>query len=159
DSLDQPFRVASWDEAIGRVARHLLAHRHDPIILHADETDSFGHFQGARAFARNWGKVIGPDAFGPRAFGPEGRIARMFGLEGRRLLMNSQRDWAFSRCILLVGSDPAASDPMTLGPLVDVRDRGGSVVVIDSKTTISAIKASYHIRVAPGTEKIFLAGV
>lgn len=163
DSLDQDFRTCSWPEALGKIASQCVK-RDGDIVLHSDENVSFGYQYGASLFARLGAdvlsaRIIGPGGFDTKPFGPAGRIASMFGLSADRLLMNSQRDWAFSRCILLVGADLGTTDPMTLGPLVDVRDRGGSLVVIDSKTTISAVKASYHIRVNPGTEAAFLAAV
>jgi len=163
ESLDQPFREVSWEEALrfagDRLRGLTLEHGADAVAVLTGEIASFGAKNGARLFAEAIGTANGPDSFVPPAFGPSGRLATMFGVPGARLLMNSQRDWANSRCLLVVGSDPGATDPVTLGPLVDVRDRGGALVVIDSKTTITAVKASYFVRVKPGTEAVLLAAV
>jgi len=163
ERLDAPFREMSWEEALRLTASRLRTlvteNGAGSVVVHASPSAPFGHVFGASRFAAALGTPHSPDRFLAQPFGTAGRIARMFGIPAAQLLMNSQRDWANSRCVLLVGSDLGATDPVTLGPLVDVRDRGGSVVVVDSKTTITAVKASYFVRVNPGTEAVFLGAV
>jgi len=159
DRLDESFRECSWNDALGRIADHLATDPDGLVVAHSDEGATFGYQVGASQFAGRFKNHIGPESFQTTALSPDGRLSSMFGLAGRKLLMNSQRDWAFSRAILVVGSDLGTTDPVTLGPLVDVRDRGGSLIVVDSKTTITAVKASYHVRVNPGTESVFLAAI
>jgi anaerobic selenocysteine-containing dehydrogenase len=160
---NRSFRDVGWEEALAFIGVRVAAlkEQFDPnrFVIHADDGSPFNYSYGAGRFAACLGTENGPDRFYCAALGNKGRIAGMFGVNAGRLLMNSQHDWAYSRCILIIGSDPAATDPVTLGPLVDVRDRGGSVVVVDSKTTMSAIKASYFVRVRPGTETILLAAI
>jgi len=60
---------------------------------------------------------------------------------------------------VLYGSDLAASDPITIGRIIDARDRGATFLVIDSKKTITASKATLALRVRPGSQTAILKGV
>lgn len=163
EDLDKPFHDVGWEEALAFIGRRLdeLVARHgaDSCIVHGDETSPFGHVFGGSRFAERLGTANGPGRFRSPVFGDSGRFAAMFGVAASRLLMNTPRDWANSRCIVVFGSDPAVTDPITFGPMVDARDRGARLVVIDSKTTMTALKASYFVRVRPGTEAVLLAAV
>jgi anaerobic selenocysteine-containing dehydrogenase len=159
----EPFRRASWREAVGFAAQRLgeiekVAGR-EGCYVHCNPSASFGYRLGATLFAREYGTPHGPWCFQPPALGPDGAIAKMFGVPGSRLLTNTPRDWSHSQCIVIYGCDPAATDPMTIGPVIDARDRGVEVIVIDNLTTVTATKASYALRVRPGSEAIAMRGI
>lgn len=163
DSIAQPLRRVSWEEAIAFVARRLgdVAQQlgHEACSVHAAPASSFGHLLGGTMFAGEFGTPAGPWRFLPHQRAAGGSLARMFGVSASRLLTNTPRDWCNSRCIVVYGCDPATTDPMAIGPIVDARDRGASVVVIDTRTTMTAIKSSYALRVLPGTLSIALRGI
>lgn len=159
----EAFRTASWDEALEFTVRRLRdaesqKGRHG-CHVHATASSPFGHRLGATHFAREYGTPNGPWRFRPHSLGPDGAIARMFGIAGSRLLANTQRDWANSQCIVVYGLDLAATDPMSIGPVIDARERAMEVVVIDSRTTVTATKASHALRPRPGTESIAMRGI
>lgn len=160
---DASFRRVSWTEAVDFTARRLqeveTAKGRHGCYLHTMPTSPFGHRLGSTYFAREYGTPNGPWRFTPRPLGPDGAIARMFGIEGSRLITNTPRDWANSQCIVIYGLDLAATDPMTLGPVIDARERAAEVIVIDSRTTVTSTKASYALRPRPGTESIVLRGI
>src|SRR5690606_6741962 len=160
---DAPLQPVSWQEAMAFAAERFEAvraeHGADSLFVHSSTTSPLGHELGATMFARAWGTSHGPWRFHPKMLGPHGSLAHMFGVEGSRLIMNTPRDWANSQAIVVVGCDPAATDPMTIGPLVDARDRSIEVIVIDSRTTVTMQKASHALRVRPGTENIALRGI
>lgn len=153
-----PFRdaLAFAAEALGRQAGHAGA---QSCYVHSTAASPFGHQLGATFFAKELGTPHGPWRFRPEMLGPRGSLATMFGIEGSRLMMNSPRDWANSQAYVVVGCDPAATDPMTLGPLIDARDRSMALIVIDSRTTVTMQKASHALRVRPGTEGLALRGI
>jgi anaerobic selenocysteine-containing dehydrogenase len=163
DSLKDSFRVVSWDEALLFTARklHDLSEKRgkDSIFLYGDERAPFDYLAGGSLFAKYFGTPNSFSSFFPYPFGREGHIQKMFGIPGSQLLMNSQRDWCNSRCILLYKSDLAASDPITFGSIVDARDRGANLLVIDSKKTITASKATFSVRVRPGSQAVALKGI
>lgn len=162
DSLDKPFNKVSWDEAISyageKIQQVVKTHGKDSIFIHASETDPFGYITAGSLFAEYFGTA---DIGLPLLSSPfkEGDIKKMFGVTASQLLMNSPRDWCSSRCILLYGCDLAASDPITFGPIVDARDRGTTLLSIDSKKTITTSKATLSLRVKPGTHSTALKGI
>jgi len=163
ESLNDPFKTVSWDEAVDFTARKIQAlaekRGNDSIFIHGDECAPFHYTAGANLFGRSFGTVNTPSCFFPYPLGNEGHIKKMFGVPGSRLLMNSPRDWCSSRCILLYGCDLAASDPITFGPVIDARDRGATLLSISSKRTITSSKATLSLRVKPGSESTILKGI
>lgn len=159
----EAFQRVSWAEAIDFTARRLREAEREKgrqgCYVHTMASSPFGHQLGATLFAREYGTPSGPWRFLPRALGPGGAVAKMFGIAGSRLLANTPRDWANSQCIVVYGLDPAATDPMTIGPIIDARERAMEVVVIDSRTTVTATKGSYALRPRPGTESIAMRGI
>lgn len=160
---DIPLRAVSWPEALAFAALRLKETQGTfgaaGCYVHTNPSSPFGHQLGATFFARGWGTPHGPWRFRPAMLGPEGSLARMFGVEGSRLIMNTPRDWANSQAYVVVGCDLAATDPMTFGPLIDARDRSMEMIVIDSRTTVTMQKASHALRVRPGTEGLALRGI
>jgi anaerobic selenocysteine-containing dehydrogenase len=163
EDLSQPFRTVSWDEAIAFTAERLQKiekdHGKESIFVHGNETDPFDHLAAGTWFAKKWGIPNVPSRFFSQPFSERGNIQEMFGLPASHLLMNTPRDWCNSRCILIYSSDIAASDPITFGPILDARDRGATVLVIDTKRTVTSSKSTFSVRVKPGTQAIFLKGL
>lgn len=163
ESVSQPFRRASWDEAIRFVAARLREVERqwgrDACSVYAAPASSFGHLLGGTVFAGGFGTPNGPWRFLPHHRAEGGSVAGMFGVNAASLLTNTPRDWCNSRCIIVYGCDPAATDPMAIGPIIDARDRGAAVVVIDTRTTMTAIKSSYALRARPGTLSVALRGI
>lgn len=162
-SLNQPFKRVTWDEAIAITAEKLQTaaqkHGKDSIFFYGNETSPFDYLSAGTWFARCFGSPNLPSLFFPPAFGTSGHIKKMFGVAAAHLLMNTPRDWCNSKCILLYGCDPAASDPITFGPIADARDRGTPILVIDSKKTITASKATLALQVKPGSHATALKGI
>jgi len=163
ETLNDPFKNVSWDEAVAFTARKIQAlaeqGEEDALFIHGDECAPFAYSSGASLFARTFGTANGPECFLPHPFGNEGAIRKMFGVSGGQLLMNSPRDWGHSRCILLYECDLAASDPITFGPIIDARDRGARLLTIGSKRTVTSSKATLGLRVKPGSQSTILKGI
>jgi anaerobic selenocysteine-containing dehydrogenase len=163
ESLDRPFEAVTWDAALEFTAGRLreLGQRHGPdsLFVLGREVSPTGYLLGGDNFAGHFGTPYGPSAFFPRPFGGDGAVARMFGVPGSGLLMNTPRDWCNARCILVYHSDLAASDPITFGPVIDARDRGTPVLAIDSRSTVTASRATFSLRVRPGGGAAALKGI
>lgn len=161
--LGEPFQAVGWDEAIAFIAARLrdlmAAGSKGSVAVHAVETDPFDSIAAAGLFADALGTPLAPGRFFPGPFGPEGRIAAMFGVPAANLLSNATRDWCHSRCIVLYDCDLAASDPIALGPVLDARDRGATVLAVGTTGSVTASKADLAVRVKPGTQAVFLLGV
>ena len=163
ENTDQPFRNATWEDALCFIAGRMgLSEGNNPadsLYIFGAETDPFEYLAGAEWFAGLAGSTHTPERFFPFPMGGNGSPARMFGLPGRGLQMNPPRDWCASRCILLYATDPAASDPISFGPIMDAHDRGAILLSIEAKGSVSSSKADLALRVKPGTESKVLAAV
>ena len=163
ERLDLPFRRTTWEEAISFTAERLknlvTDYGKDSLVVYGEESAPFEYRAAGDLFSRHVGTQNGPYRFLPYPLGLEGSMKRMFGVPASRLLMNSLRDWCNSRCIVLYRSDLAATDPITFGHIIDARDRGTALIVIDSKNTVSSSKATLSLRVRPGSEASVLRGI
>jgi len=163
ESLTAPFKKVTWDEAIafvsGKLSEITATSGKNSIFIHGSETDPFGYIAGSTWFAKNYGLINTPTRFFPRPFTSNGIIKKIFGIPASMLSMNAPRDWCRSQCILLYGCDLASSDPVTFGPILDARDRGATILVIDSRKTVTASKATFSLRVKPGSESVALKGI
>lgn len=163
ERLGRPFEAVTWDVALEFAAGRLreLGQRYGPdsLFVLGRETSPAGYLLGGDTFARQFGTRYGPFAFFPRPFGRDGAVNRRFGVPASGLLMNTPRDWCNARCILVYQSDMAASDPITFGPIVDARDRGTPVLAIDSRSTVTASRATFSLRIRPGSGAVVLKGL
>ena len=162
-SIDEPFRQATWPEAIAFIAQRLeqgaARHGRQSVLVTGGETDPFAYTAGATWFAAHYGAGSIPAQFYPPSLGEAGAVQRMFGVAGQRMLMNSPRDWAASNCILIFRSELAATDPISIGPLLDARDRGVPLLAIDCKKTVTTSRATCSLIVRPGSEVVVLKGL
>ncbi|MCE5335345.1 MAG: molybdopterin-dependent oxidoreductase [Desulfobacteraceae bacterium] len=162
-SLSEPFRDAGWDEAIDFTAKKLkhLIDRNgaDSIVIYGRQSDPFDYTAAGDRLAQCLKVPYGPSRFHPAPVDANGLTSRMFGVPIANLQTNSPRDWCNSRCILLYCCDLAASDPITLGPILDARDRGATLLCIDQHDSVTSSKATMALRVKPGTQSVLLGGI
>ena len=163
ETLDAPFRAVGWDQALEFAAEGLRrtadAHGSHSLFVIGAETAPTEFLLGGERFCDAFGTPHHPFRFHPPPFQATGKIHEMFGVAASQLLMNTPRDWCNSRCMVVYGSDLAASDPMTLGPVIDARDRGTALVVIDSRKSMTAMKATVFLQVRPGSHATALKGI
>ena len=62
------------------------------------------------------------------------------------------KDWANSRFLLLVGSNPVETRIPDVHFIFDAVERGAQLVVIDPSFSPTAAKADAHLRIKPGTD-------
>jgi anaerobic selenocysteine-containing dehydrogenase len=163
ESLQKPFRAVNWQEAIeftaGKLRQVVEEKGKDSVVIFGSETDPFDYLAGATGFASRFKTSFTPDRFFPRSWGENGLIRKMFGVPAAQLQTNTPRDWCNSRCILLYCCDPATSDPITFGPILDARDRGAVLLTIDTKGSVTSSKATMSLRVRPGSQSVLLNGI
>ena len=154
------WKQASWDEAVATVADKLNELDEGVVLaLPASTKAPMDYVAGAEWLASVQSKAIAPAAFVPAALSVNGAIAKMFGLPASELCMGSQRDWAASRVILVVGADMAAETPVTFGPLEDARDRGSQVLYVGASAGMTAMRCNEALLVLPGTEAVIVAAI
>ncbi|MFF7841863.1 molybdopterin oxidoreductase family protein [Streptomyces ossamyceticus] len=153
---------ASWDEALDRIAEELTRTRteHGP--------DACGVFGGGgltneKAYALGkFARIV----LGTSQIDYNGRFCmssaaaagiKAFGLD--RGLPFPLEDIPRTGCVVLVGSNLAETMPPALRYFTELRENGGTLVVIDPRRTRTAEQADLHLAPRPGTDLALALGL
>lgn len=159
------YRRSSWDEALGYLAERLdaLRQRFGP--------ESIGVFQGTHAFMDAAGRAVAQQFFGTLKT-PQLYSAVTLDAPSKTLVPDLVAgtpfafftiDWEEADLVILIGINPVVSHGHTAGmprprvKLRALRDRGGSLVVVDPRQTETARFADLHLPARPGTDCALLA--
>ncbi|WP_172651469.1 molybdopterin-dependent oxidoreductase [Rhodococcus opacus] len=165
-TADGGFREATWDEAFAEIERRLpefvtddpgscAIYHGNPAAHHLDSTFYLGELIGAVG-TRNIYSPASVDTW-PK------NLAHML-LYGTGLGM-SLPDLDRTDYLLILGSNPMVSNGSTVTApgmhhrLQALRERGGTLVVVDPVRTRTAEVADLHVPIRPGTDALFLLGV
>ncbi|AVV42735.1 nitrite reductase [Streptomyces sp. P3] len=153
---------ASWDEALDRIAGELGR------VRAAHGPDALGVFGGGgltneKAYALGkFARVV----LGTSQIDYNGRFCmssaaaagmKAFGLD--RGLPFPLEDIPRTGCVILVGSNLAETMPPTLRFFSELRENGGTLVVIDPRRTRTAEQADLHLAPRPGTDLALALGL
>ncbi|MER6983589.1 molybdopterin-dependent oxidoreductase, partial [Streptomyces carpinensis] len=161
-SADGTLEPAGWDEALDRIAGALARARveHGP--------DACGVFGGGgltneKAYALGkFARVV----LGTSQIDYNGRFCmssaaaagnRAFGLD--RGLPFPLADIPRTGCVVLVGSNPAETMPPSLRYFTELRENGGTLIVVDPRRTRTAEQADLHLAPRPGTDLALALGL
>ncbi|MEU7054065.1 molybdopterin oxidoreductase family protein [Streptomyces lavenduligriseus] len=153
---------ADWPEALDRIAGRLAAtrERHGP--------DSLGVFGGGgltneKAYALGkFARVV----LGTSQIDYNGRFCmssaaaagtKAFGLD--RGLPFPLEDVPRTGCVILVGSNLAETMPPSLRFFTELRENGGTLIVVDPRRTRTAEQADLHLAPRPGTDLALALGL
>ncbi len=75
---------------------------------------------------------------------------------GAAAMTNPLADLAHSRCILVLGANPAENHPVACRWILKAREKGATVIVVDPRRTPTAWMADRHLPIRPGTDAAFL---
>ncbi|WP_345592045.1 molybdopterin oxidoreductase family protein [Streptomyces marokkonensis] len=153
---------ASWDEALGRVAGNLARTRAE------HGADALGVFGGG-GLTNEKAYTLGKFArvvLGTSQIDYNGRFCmssaaaagvRAFGLD--RGLPFPLEDIPRTGCVILVGSNPAETMPPSLRYFTELRENGGTLIVVDPRRTRTAEQADLHLAPRPGTDLALALGM
>ena len=146
----QGWEEISWDEALDEIAAKLTSYRE------SDGARSIAFLEGTR---RGWSRVFSrlANAFGAPNHGAAGWAQCLWPrLVDCRVTFGAQYaescDFANSKCIVVWGSNPAATWPLQGAAIMDAKERGARLIVIDPRLSETAAKADDWIRIKPGTD-------
>ncbi|EFL41478.1 nitrate reductase, partial [Streptomyces griseoflavus Tu4000] len=153
---------ASWEEALERVAGELGRTRAESG---ADAVGVFGGGGLTNEKAYSLGKfarvVLGTSQidyngrFCMSSAAAAGNMA--FGLD--RGLPFPLEDIPRTGCVILVGSNPAETMPPSLRYFTELRENGGTLIVVDPRRTKTADHADLHLAPRPGTDLALALGL
>ncbi len=162
DRRTDPFRPATWDDALGRVAAAMTRTRA------AHGADANGVF-GSGALTNEKAYLLGKFArvaLGTANIDFNGRYCmssaaaganRAFGIE--RGLPLPATDVRHSDLVVLVGANSADTLPPIMQWLDAQRADGGRLVVLDPRRTATTRAANLHLQLAPGTDLVLANGL
>ncbi|UCM87762.1 molybdopterin oxidoreductase family protein [Streptomyces marincola] len=153
---------AGWDEALDRVAAGLrgVRERYGP-----DAVGVFGGGGLTNEKAYTLGKFTRL-VLGSSQIDYNGRFCmssaaaagtRAFGLD--RGLPFPLADIPRTGCVILVGSNPAETMPPALRYFTELRENGGTLIVVDPRRTRTAEQADLHLAPRPGTDLALALGL
>ncbi|MBZ6228823.1 molybdopterin oxidoreductase family protein [Streptomyces olivaceus] len=153
---------AGWDEALDRIARNLVRTRAE---YGADALGVFGGggLTNEKAYALGkFARVV----LGTSQIDYNGRFCmssaaaagtRAFGLD--RGLPFPLEDIPRTGCVILVGSNPSETMPPALRYFSELRENGGTLIVVDPRRTRTAEQADLHLAPRPGTDLALALGL
>ncbi|MEU6521290.1 molybdopterin oxidoreductase family protein [Streptomyces sp. NPDC046924] len=153
---------ASWEEALDRVAEGLGRTR---AQYGADAVAVFGGGGLTNEKAYGLGKFARV-VLGTSQIDYNGRFCmssaaaagvRAFGLD--RGLPFPLEDIPRTGCVILVGANPAETMPPFLRYLTELRENGGTLIVVDPRRTRTAEQADLHLAPRPGTDLALALGL
>lgn len=153
---------AGWEEALDRIAGALARARgeHGP--------DACGVFGGGgltneKAYAL--GKFARV-ALGTSQIDYNGRFCMSSAAAATTLAFGLDRGLPFplediprTGCVILVGSNPAETMPPSLRYFSELRENGGTLIVVDPRRTKTAEQADLHLAPRPGTDLALALGL
>ncbi|GGX60648.1 molybdopterin oxidoreductase family protein [Streptomyces anandii] len=161
-SRDGALRPAGWGEALDRIAEGLARAR----VAHGP--DACGVFGGGgltneKAYALGkFARIV----LGTSQIDYNGRFCMSsaaaagnaaFGLD--RGLPFPLEDVPRTGCVILVGANPAETMPPSLRYFTELRENGGTLIVVDPRRTKTAEQADLHLAPRPGTDLALALGL
>ncbi|MFE2046977.1 molybdopterin oxidoreductase family protein [Streptomyces sp. NPDC059459] len=153
---------AGWDEALDRIAGNLARTRAE------HGADALGVFGGG-GLTNEKAYTLGKFArvvLGTSQIDYNGRFCmssaaaagtKAFGLD--RGLPFPLEDVPRTGCVILVGSNPAETMPPSLRYFTELRENGGTLIVVDPRRTRTAEQADLHLAPRPGTDLALALGM
>ncbi|MFF9265036.1 molybdopterin oxidoreductase family protein [Streptomyces longwoodensis] len=153
---------ATWEEALDRIARELAR------VRAGAGADAVGVFGGGgltneKAYALGkFARVV----LGTSQIDYNGRFCmssaaaagtKAFGVD--RGLPFPLEDVPRTGCVILVGSNPAETMPPALRYFRELRENGGTLIVVDPRRTKTAEQADLHLAPRPGTDLALALGL
>lgn len=160
-SRDEPFREASWDEALDFTVSEIRR------IQRETGNDSFGMLGGASLFSEKTYLVgkFARVALKSKHVDYNGRLCMVSAAGANKLAFGIDRagnpfsDILLSDCLLIAGSNVGECFPVMTQYIWGARDRGAKLIVIDPRETPVARTADLHVPIRPGTDSAFFNAV
>ncbi|WP_236656662.1 molybdopterin oxidoreductase family protein [Streptacidiphilus jiangxiensis] len=162
DGTRGELRAASWTEALDRAAGGLAAVRD---AYGADAVGVFGGGGLTNEKAYQLGKFA-RIALRTATIDYNGRFCMSSAAAAGKLAFGVDRGLPFpladipkTDCLILVGANPAETMPPALRYFREMRENGGTLIVVDPRRTRTAEQADLHLQPLPGTDLALALGL
>ncbi|MGB6067183.1 MAG: molybdopterin-dependent oxidoreductase [Desulfomonilaceae bacterium] len=137
--------LESWDHALDLLADRLkkIRDQHGPtsLFIQCDPGAGLDFVSAAKRFAALWGT--------PYVFSSADDSHGSHPADFLNAPDCSCFDWIHSRCLLIVGADPASTHPVAFRWVLEAQKNGAKVVVADTRFTKTMSKADMVLRIRP----------
>ena len=163
ESLDQPFRRVSWDEALSRIVSHIQSVQHthgaDALCMYGS-----GQFQTEDYYVA---QKLMKGCLGTNNFDANSRLCmssavsgyiQSFGADGPPCCYD---DLEKTDCAFLIGTNTADCHPIIFNRFEKYhkKNRNVKLIVVDPRKTATAEAADLHLAIRPGTDVDLLNGI
>ncbi len=161
------FEEISWDDAIDETAArlHEIQRSHGRSAVAMYQGNPVVHNHGALIFGQLFARTLGSHSnFSATSVDQLPQMLAGFLMYGHQLLMPVP-DIDRTQHFLILGANPLASNgslmtaPGIRKRLVDLRARGGRVVLVDPRRTETAAYADLHLAIRPESDALFLLAI
>lgn len=156
ERLSDPFRETTWEEALDHLAGKLQkSFRDSPesLYIRLSPHSGFGNIALGTLLGEHLGTPHIDSDLDPDSSAVATVMRHMLGVAVNGCAMSPRHEWSASQAMLLVGVDPATTDPVAFGAVLDAKDRGTRILVLDSRNTLTMRKAHLSLKCRVGTEQ------
>ncbi len=163
DSLDQPFRQVSWDQALDRIAQQMQAVRAnfgvDALCMYGS-----GQFKTEDYYVA---QKLFKGCLGTNNFDANSRLCMSSAVSGYVQSLGADgppccyEDLDLTDCAFLIGTNTAECHPIVFNRLRRHHKKNPHVklIVVDPRCTQTAAVADLHLPIRPGTDIYLLHGI
>jgi ferredoxin-nitrate reductase len=163
DTLDEPFRRTSWDEALTRITHHIQkvrrSHGADALAMYGS-----GQFQTEDYYIA---QKLMKGCLGTNNFDANSRLCMSSAVSGYIQSFGSDGppccydDLEETDCAFLIGTNTAECHPIIFNRLQKhhKKNRNVKLIVVDPRKTPTAEVADLHLAIRPGTDIDLLNGM
>ncbi len=150
----------TWDQAINEIGDKLLKIRDEsgPDSVFWCGSSKFSNEASYlhRKFMAMWGSNNGDHQARICHSTTVAGVASTFGYGA---MTNSFNDIHNTKCMFLLGGNPAEAHPVSMLHLLHAKENGAKLIVVDPRFTRTAAHADEYVRIRSGTDVAFLWGV
>ncbi|SEN01153.1 formate dehydrogenase subunit alpha [Palleronia pelagia] len=150
----------SWEQAISEISERLMAIRDEygPDSAYWLGSAKFSNEQSYlfRKFAAYWGTN---NVDHQARICHSTTVAGVANTLGYGAMTNTFNDIRKSKSIFIIGGNPAEAHPVSLLHLLNAKENGAKMIVVDPRFTRTAAHAHEYVRIRPGSDVALLMGL
>jgi formate dehydrogenase-N alpha subunit len=167
----QDWHELSWEEAIKKIAEKIKDTR-DKTFIEYEGKNTVNRTAGLAVFA---GSTLNNEEYyllsklariiGITSLSNESELsnsaagAALANTLGYSAMTNHWIDIEHSDAVLIIGSNPAETHPVSVRFLLKVKENGGKIIHVDPRYTKTSAIADYYAPLRPGTDIAFIGGL
>ena len=150
----------SWDQAISEISQKLGTIRTDygPDSAYWLGSAKFSNEQAYlfRKFAAYWGTN---NVDHQARICHSTTVAGVSNIYGYGAMTNTFNDIRNSKSMIIIGGNPAEAHPVSMLHVLNAKENGSKLIVVDPRFTRTAAHADEYVRIRPGSDIGFLMGL